>query len=145
MSLSLGRIFDLESYSLLDHILPQTVLAQALHALRILVARPAPEDGRLRAEALVLYVLRAKAVAEGIGEGVSVARSVVGALTVGDGEGIDIGLEVDDEAAEGGEGGAEDADVHHDSRSCKLLRKATTVRLNLLVPNTTINTFPWES
>ena len=92
------------------------------------MARAGAEDGGLRAEALALDVLWAKAVAEGIGEDVPVSRPVMSALAVGDGEGVDIGLEVDDEAAERREGGTEDADVHHDSRSCKLLlRKAITV------------------
>lgn len=30
-----------------------------------------------------------------------------------DGEGVDVELEVDDEAAEGGEGGCDEAEVHH--------------------------------
>jgi hypothetical protein len=60
-------------------------------------------------------------MAKCIGKDVPVARPVVCALSVSDGEGINIRLEVDNKAAQRGEGSTEDAHVHHDPRHCKLL------------------------
>lgn len=69
-------------------------------------------------------------MAKRVSKGISIARPgvVVGsAMLVGDGERVNVGLHVDDKAAEGRQRRTKDAHVHHD-----------------LIPDTTVNTIPWR-
>jgi hypothetical protein len=60
-------------------------------------------------------VAQFEAVTKDAREGVLITCLITRPMSLGDGEGIDLGLEVHNEATKGRNSGAKDADIHHDS------------------------------
>jgi hypothetical protein len=117
MSLNTRQSINLDINRLLNHVLTQSILDQSLHTFRVFLilrsSRASDMHGSVRAQPIVdreVVVLRVSA--RDRGQDVFVTRAA-DAVLVSDGEGVDVGLELDGQAAEGRDGGGDDAEVQH--------------------------------
>lgn len=121
---------NLKMYRLLNDILRHSILDQPIRAVAVILVMiaisvpipvPIPPTGggvhrRLRPEDIIHIIIPVPAEARGVGrEKVRVHGTRVAVFV--DGEGFEVGLEFDDETAQRGDGGCDDAEVHHGSEN----------------------------